>query len=136
MGLLGWLGESVEVSRTVNIAYFIVVTGISLTVLYLALATRRRDPNTLRIYLYSIPVWLAIEGFGLAMGWREYTDHFALTYFIVAVIEDPGWMALAYLVGSRLIERRFPHMAPSPRPSAATSPLGGSDADIPPDGPN
>lgn len=112
MGVLEWLGEGVEVSRTVSIAYFFIVTGISLAVLYLAVATRRRDPNTLRIYVYSIPVWLAIEGLGLAMGWREYTDHIALTYFVVAVMEDPGWMALAYLVGSRLMERRFPQMVP------------------------
>jgi hypothetical protein len=131
MGILGWLGEGVEVSRTVNILYFLVVTGISLGVLYLALATRRRDPNTLRIYVYSIPVWLAIEGLGLVMGWREYTDHFALTYFVVAVMEDPGWMALAYLVGSRLMERRFPQMVPAQAQPRSSGFLSG----IPPEGP-
>ena len=111
MGLLEWLAEPAEVSRTANIAYFIVVTGISLTVLYLAIRTRERDPNTLRLYIFSIPVWLAIEGLGLVTGWREYTDHVALSYFVVAVMEDPGWMALSYLVASRLFERRFPHVA-------------------------
>jgi hypothetical protein len=112
MGLMDWLSEPAEVNRTVSIAYFMVVTGISLTVLYLAWRTRGRDPNTLRLYVFSIPVWLGIEGLGLVMGWREYTDHVALTYFVVAVMEDPGWMALSYLVASRLFERRFPQSAP------------------------
>ena len=108
MSLLDWLTESAEVSRTINGTYMIVVTVISLSVLYLA--WRTRDRNALRLYLLSIPIWLFIEGFGLVVGLREYTDQWPLVYFVVAVMEDPGWVTLGYMVGWRLFEKRFPEL--------------------------
>ena len=109
MTLIDWLGESAEVSRTINGTYMIIVSAISLTVLYLA--WRTKDRNAIRLYLLSIPVWLAIEGLGLVQGWREYTDQVPLVYFVVAVMEDPGWVTLGYMVAWRLFERQFPEVA-------------------------
>jgi hypothetical protein len=87
----------------------VVVTAISLTVLFLAWWTK--DRNAMRLYILSIPIWLLIEGFGLITGMREYTAQQGLVYFVVAVMEDPGWVTLAYMVAWRLWERRFPSLA-------------------------
>jgi hypothetical protein len=106
MSLLDWLMGSAEVSRTVNGWYMLVVTAISLGVLFLAWYTR--DRNALRLYVLSIPIWLFIEGIGLVWGVREYSDQVGLTYFVVAVMEDPGWVTLSYMVAWRLFDRRFP----------------------------
>jgi hypothetical protein len=106
MGLLEWLTGPAEVARTINGGYMIVVTAISLTVLLLAWWTR--DRNAMRLYLLSIPIWLFIEGFGLLSGMRGYTEQQGLVYLVVAVMEDPGWVTLAYMVAWRLWERRFP----------------------------
>ena len=108
MSLIDWLVDPAEVSRTINGAYMIIVSAISLTVLYLA--WRTKDRNAIRLYLLSIPIWLAIEGFGLVQGWREYTDQVPLVYFVVAVMEDPGWVTLGYMVAWRLFERQFPEV--------------------------
>jgi hypothetical protein len=109
MPLVDWLLEPAEVSRTINGAYMVVVTAISLSVLLLAWWTR--DRNALRLYVLSIPIWLCIEGFGLATGMREYTHQWPLVYVVVAVMEDPGWVTLAYMIAWRLLERRFPGLA-------------------------
>ena len=108
MSLLEWLVEPAEVARTINGAYMIVVTVISLSVLFMAWWTK--DRNALRLYILSIPIWLLIEGFGLVTGMREYTAQTGLVYFVVAVMEDPGWVTLGYMVAWRLFERRFPGM--------------------------
>jgi peptidoglycan/LPS O-acetylase OafA/YrhL len=107
--LADWLSESAEVSRTINGTYMIVVTAISLGVLYMA--WRTKDRNAMRLYVLSIPIWLFIEGYGLVVGLREYTDQWPLVYFVVAVMEDPGWVTLGYMVAWRLFERRFPELA-------------------------
>ena len=104
MGLLEWLLEPVHVSRTVTGGYLVLATCISLAVL--AYALRTRDRNAVRLYIASIPIWMFIEGLGLVMGWRAYTEPVWLTYIVVAVMEDPGWVALAYIIGTRLMERR------------------------------
>jgi|MudIll2142460700_1097286.scaffolds.fasta_scaffold62147_3 hypothetical protein len=113
MGLLEWLLEPVNVSRTVTGGYLVLATCISLAVL--AYALRTRDRNAVRLYVASIPIWMFIEGLGLVQGWRAYTEPVWLTYIVVAIMEDPGWVALAYMMGVKLIERRFPAMAASPR---------------------
>lgn len=109
MSLLEWLVGPAEVSRTINGTYMIVVTAISLSVLFMAWWTR--DRNAVRLYLLSIPIWLFIEGFGLVTGMREYTAQTGLVYLVVAVMEDPGWVTLGYMVAWRLFERRFPGLA-------------------------
>ena len=107
MSLMDWLMESAEVSRTINGAYMIVVSAIALSVLAYAIWTR--DRNAVRLYVLSIPIWLFIEGLGLFVwGIREYSSQTGLTYFVVAVMEDPGWVTLSYLVAWRLFERWFP----------------------------
>ncbi len=113
MGLLEWLLEPVHVSRSVNVGYLILVTGISLAIL--AYALRTRDRNAVRLYFASIPIWMFIEGLGLIQGWRAYSGSVGLVYIVVAVMEDPGWVALAYMIGVRLMERKFPSLSASSR---------------------
>ena len=109
MGLMDWLMTSAEVSRTINGAYMIVVSAIALSVLAFAFYTK--DRNAVRLYVLSIPIWLGIEGFGLFIwGIREYSSQVGLTYFVVAVMEDPGWVTLSYMVAWRLFQRRFPQV--------------------------
>ena len=108
MSLVDWLMGSAEIDRTINGAYMITVTAISLSVLFLAWWTK--DRNAVRLYILSIPIWLLIEGLGLVAGWREYTEQVPLVYIIVAVMEDPGWVTLGYMVAWRLFERRFPEV--------------------------
>lgn len=109
MSLLDWLMESAEVSRTINGWYMLIVSAISLSVLFFAWYTK--DRNAVRLYILSIPIWLFIEGIGLAWGIREYSTNVGLTYFVVAVMEDPGWVTLSYMVAWRLFHRQFPHVA-------------------------
>lgn len=107
MSLMDWLMESAEVSRTINGAYMITVCAIATAVLLFALYTK--DRNAVRLYLLSIPIWLAIEGFGVFVwGVREYTDQLWTTYIVVAVFEDPGWVTLSYIVAWRAFQRQFP----------------------------
>ena len=107
MSILDWLMESAEVSRTINGTYMIVVSAIALSVLAFAFYTK--DRNAVRLYIISIPIWLFIEGFGLFVwGIREYSSQVGLTYFVVAVMEDPGWVTLSYMVAWRVFERQFP----------------------------
>ncbi len=109
MSLLDWLMESAEVSRTINGWYMLIVSAISLSVLFFAWYTK--DRNAVRLYILSIPIWLFIEGIGLVWGIREYSTNVGLTYFVVAVMEDPGWVTLSYMVAWRLFHRQFPHVA-------------------------
>lgn len=107
MSILDWLMGSAEVSRTINGTYMIVVSAIALSVLAFAFYTK--DRNAVRLYILSIPIWLFIEGFGLFVwGIREYSSQVGLTYFVVAVMEDPGWVTLSYIVAWRVFERQFP----------------------------
>jgi len=107
MSILDWLMESAEVSRTINGTYMIVVSAIALSVLAFAFYTK--DRNAVRLYILSMPIWLFIEGFGLFVwGIREYSSQVGLTYFVVAVMEDPGWVTLSYMVAWRVFERQFP----------------------------
>ena len=107
MSILDWLVGSAEVSRTINGTYMIVVSAIALSVL--AFAIYSKDRNAVRLYILSIPIWLFIEGFGLFVwGIREYSSQVGLTYFVVAVMEDPGWVTLSYIVAWRVFERQFP----------------------------
>jgi hypothetical protein len=109
MSLMDWLMTSAEVSRTINGTYMIVVSAIALSVLAFAFYTK--DRNAVRLYIMSIPIWLFIEGLGLFIwGIREYSSQVGLTYFVVAVMEDPGWVTLSYMVAWRLFERRFPKL--------------------------
>jgi hypothetical protein len=126
MSLVDWLMETAEVSRTINGAYMIVVCAIAISVL--AFAFWSKDRNAVRLYLLSIPIWLAIEGFGVFVwGVREYSDQLWTTYIVVAVFEDPGWVTLSYMVAWRAFHWQFPEVVGkrvdeeevSPPPSAS-----------------
>jgi hypothetical protein len=109
VSLMDWLMGSAEVSRSINGAYMIVVSAIALSVLAFAIYTK--DRNAIRLYILSIPIWLFIEGFGLFVwGVREYSSQVGLTYFVVAVMEDPGWVTLSYMVAWRVFQHRFPRL--------------------------
>ncbi|MCK4969522.1 MAG: hypothetical protein KAS77_03310 [Thermoplasmata archaeon] len=112
MSLIDWLMESAEVSRTINGAYMIVVSAISISVLLFAIYTK--DRNAVRLYVLSIPIWLFIEGIGLVWGVRDYSPQTGLTYFVVAVMEDPGWVTLSYIVAWRLFHHKFPEVVATP----------------------
>ena len=121
MSLMDWLMTSAEVSRTINGGYMIVVSVIAMSVLAFAIYTR--DRNAVRLYLLSIPIWLFIEGLGLfSWGIREYSSQVGLTYFVVAVMEDPGWVTLSYMVAWRVFERQFPKVVEERIASAEVSP--------------
>jgi hypothetical protein len=105
MSVLGWLAEGAYVNRHVNMLYFIVVCSISVGVL--ATAVRMNDRRAMRMYLYSMPVWAAIEGIGLASGMRIYGSHQFAVFFFVALIEDPGWVTLAFMASESLFKRLY-----------------------------
>jgi hypothetical protein len=118
---MDWLMTSAEVSRTINGTYMIVVSTIALSVLAFAIYTK--DRNAVRLYVLSIPIWLFIEGLGLFIwGIREYSSQVGLTYFVVAVMEDPGWVTLSYMVAWRLFERQFPKVVEERRSQDEVTP--------------
>ncbi len=112
--LIDWLITPAEINRVVNVLYLIIVSCIALGVLITAIVTKNK--NGIRIYLFSIPVWLFIEGFGLVTGLREYDINgpmFWITYIVVAVGEDPGWVALAYMVSEwslKFLANKYPNI--------------------------
>ncbi|MBN1539173.1 MAG: hypothetical protein JW939_03440 [Candidatus Thermoplasmatota archaeon] len=102
MSLLSWLLEEAHVQREVSFLYLAIVTAISLGVLFYALRTRNR--NALYLYLFSLPVWGAIEGIGLLTGWRQYSASQALVYVVVSFMENPGWVTLAYIMSEKMLK--------------------------------
>jgi hypothetical protein len=101
-----WLAEGAYVDRHVNMFYFLVITVISLCVL--TYAVRSRNNRAIRIYLFSLPVWAGIEGFGLVTGMRVYESYQPAVFFFVAFMEDAGWVTLAFIVSEKLFRWRFP----------------------------
>jgi hypothetical protein len=92
--------ESAYVARHVNMLYFLVVSVISLSVL--AWAVFSHNHRAVNIYLYSMPVWAGIEGFGLVTGMRVYESYQGAVFFFVAFMEDAGWVTLAFMVSEGL----------------------------------
>lgn len=103
MSLLSWLLEEAHVDREVSYLYLIIVTAISLGVLAYVLKTRNR--NAIYLYLFSLPVWGAIEGIGLLTGWRQYSSSPGLVFVVVSFMENPGWVTLAYLISEKMMKR-------------------------------
>ncbi len=107
MSFVDWLLTSEHVQREVNIAYFIGVCAIAFTTL--AYAIRTKNKPAINMFIFSIPIWGFIEGLGLVMGWRAYHGLYPpLTYVLVAFVEDPGWVCLAYIVAEALFEKFWP----------------------------
>ncbi|MCK5562044.1 MAG: hypothetical protein KAJ51_15700 [Thermoplasmata archaeon] len=106
MSIIDWLTEPAFVSREVNWLYFIIVTIISLVVLSYALYTKNR--RAIYLYIFGIFVWVAIEGGSMLLGLRTYeSSSVPLAFFVVAVMEDPGWVCLAYIVAEKGFKRFF-----------------------------
>ena len=106
MSVIDWLMEPAFVSREVNWLYFIIVTLISLSVLFYALYTKNR--RALYLYIFSIFVWVAIEGGFMLAGTRTYeSSSVPLAFFAVAVMEDPGWVCLAYIIAEITFKNFF-----------------------------
>ena len=105
MGLIEWLTSPANVSRDVNYLYFLIVLVITLTVLFIAIYTRNK--RALKMFVFAMAIWALIEGIGLLTGMRVYTpseERFAVFIF-VALVEDPGWVCLGYMMAEQLYKR-------------------------------
>ena len=105
LSVIEWLTSSAQVSRDVNYAYFMIVLAITLTVLAVALYTRNK--RAVKIFLFAMVIWALIEGIGLVTGMRVYTpseDRF-LVFIFVALVEDPGWVCLGYMMAEQMYKR-------------------------------
>jgi Na+/melibiose symporter-like transporter len=103
MDIISWLTESASVNRHVSPLYFIIVSIITLSVLFYALKTDNR--RAVRIFVYAVVVWLILE-FGLFFtGVRQYNlDDPYLIIMLIGGVEDPGWVCLAYIVAERMMK--------------------------------
>lgn len=94
-----------EVCRHVNYVYFLVVLGITLTVLGIALYTKNK--RAVKMFLFAAVVWTLIEGIGIVSGMRTYEPHSdrLLIFFFVAIVEDSGWVCLGYMMAEQMYKR-------------------------------
>ena len=92
-------------SREVNYLYFLIVLAITITVLGIAIYTKNR--RAIIMFLYAMVVWACIEGFGLIAGMRVYEPpkDQIMVFIFVALVEDPGWVCLGYMVAEKLYKR-------------------------------
>ena len=95
----------VHVSREVNYLYFLVVLGITLTVLGIALYTKNK--RAVKMFVFAMGIWALIEGIGLVTGMRVYNppEERIPVFIFVALIEDPGWVCLGYMMAEQLFKR-------------------------------
>ncbi len=96
-----------NVSREVNYTYFLVVLAITLTVLGIALYTKNR--RAVKMFIFAIGIWALIEGIGVITGMRVYSppEDQIPVFIFVAVIEDPGWVCLGYMMAEQLYKNFF-----------------------------
>jgi len=105
MSVMEWLTSSAHVSRDVNYVYFLIVLAITLTVLGIALYTRNK--RAVKIFIFAMAIWALIEGIGIITGMRVYMpseDRF-LVFIFVALVEDPGWVCLGYMMAEQMYKR-------------------------------
>lgn len=107
MGLFEWITSPAQVSRDVNYLYFLIVLAITLTVFAVALYTKNK--RAVRIFLFAMVVWSIIEGFGLVTGMRVYSpsEDRILIFIFVALVEDPGWVCLGYMMAEQMYKKFF-----------------------------
>lgn len=103
MDIVSWLTEVAHVNRHVSPLYFIIVTIITLSVLFYALKTDNK--RAVRVFVYAFVVWLILE-FGLYFtGIRQYNiDQPYLVILLIGGVEDPGWVCLAYIVAEKMMK--------------------------------
>ena len=92
-----------HVERHVSHAYFLIVLAIALTVIVIALYTKNK--RAVKMFLFAMVVWAFIEGFGLLTGMRVYSEDTLLVFIFVALVEDPGWVCLGYMMAEQLFKR-------------------------------
>jgi len=94
-----------QVSREVNYLYFLIVIGITITVLGVALYTRNK--RAVKMFVFAMGIWALIEGIGLVTGMRVYSpsQDSSLIFILVAFVEDPGWVCLGYMIAEQLYKR-------------------------------
>lgn len=86
-----------------NYVYFLIVLAITATVLLIAIYTRNK--RAIRMFLYAMVVWAFIEGFGLITGLRAYSKDTLIVFVFVALVEDPGWVCLGYMMAEKMFKR-------------------------------
>lgn len=94
-----------NVSREVNYAYFLIVLCITATVLGVALYTKNK--RAVKMFVFAMGVWALIEGIGLMTGMRAYnpSEERILVFVFVALVEDPGWVCLGFMMAEQLFKR-------------------------------
>ena len=96
---------SAHVCREVNYVYFLIVLTITLSVLGIALYTKNK--RAINMFLFAMIVWAIIEGIGLISGMRVYQPYEdkLLIFIFVALVEDPGWICLGYMMSEQMFKR-------------------------------
>lgn len=56
------------------------------------------------MFLFAMIVWALIEGFGLITGMRVYSKDTIIVFIFVALVEDPGWVCLGYMMAEQLFK--------------------------------
>ena len=92
-----------HVFRHVNCVYFLIVLGITLSVLGIALYFKNK--RAVRMFLFAMIIWALIEGFGLVTGMRVYSEDTLIVFIFVALVEDPGWVCLGYMIAEQLFKK-------------------------------
>ena len=57
------------------------------------------------MFLFAMIVWALIEGFGLVTGMRAYSKDTLIVFVFVALVEDPGWVCLGYMMAEQLFKK-------------------------------
>jgi uncharacterized membrane protein HdeD (DUF308 family) len=94
-----------HVSREVNYLYFLLVLGITLTVLGIAIYTKNK--RAVKMFIFAMGIWALIEGIGLVTGMRAYNppEERIPVFIFVALVEDPGWVCLGYMMAEQFFKK-------------------------------
>jgi len=59
------------------------------------------------MFIFAMGIWALIEGIGLVTGMRQYmpSEDAALVFVFVALVEDPGWVCLGYMIAEQIFKR-------------------------------
>jgi hypothetical protein len=73
----------------------------------LGIAIYTRNKRAIRMFVFAMGIWALIEGIGLVTGMRVYSpsEDSAFIYFFVALVEDPGWVCLSYMIAEQIFKR-------------------------------
>ena len=57
------------------------------------------------MFLFGMIICAFIEGFGLVTGMRVYSEDTLLVFIFVALVEDPGWICLGFMMAEQFFKR-------------------------------